>query len=102
MILQRVFPSRAIALIILIGLIDLVSTAWLHATGQIIEMNPAMRFFIDKSEWLFILVKGLTLVAGWMMLVRYARVNRVFVRNACLVGSVAYMGIWLAWFVHGA
>jgi hypothetical protein len=102
MILYRVFPSRAIALIVLIGLIDLVSTAWLHATGQIVEMNPVMRIFIDKSEWLFVLVKGLTLVLGWMLLVHHAKVNKVFVRRACLLGSVAYMGIWLVWFVHGS
>jgi hypothetical protein len=93
MILHRVFPSRAIALIIAIGLIDLVSTAWLHARGQIVEMNPLMRGIIDQSEWLFVLVKGLTLVGGWLILVHYAKVNLLFVRRACLLGSVAYMSI---------
>jgi hypothetical protein len=60
-----------------------------------------MRGIIDQSEWLFVLVKGMTLIAGWLMLVRYARINKVFVRRACLLGSVAYMGIWLIWFIHG-
>jgi hypothetical protein len=99
--IRQVFPSRAIALIILIGLIDLISTAWLHASGQIVEMNPLMRGIIDRSEWLFILVKGMTLVFGWLILVRYARINLVFVRRACLLGSAAYLSVWLVWFLHG-
>jgi hypothetical protein len=100
-IVRQVFPTRAIGLILFIGLVDLVSTAWLHARGLIVEMNPLMAGFINRSEWLFVLVKGLTLVVGWYMLARYSRTNINFVRRACIVGSAAYVVIWIAWFFHG-
>jgi hypothetical protein len=82
-----------------IGAIDLVTTAVLHANGQIVELNPLMRLFISQSEWLFALVKGFTLVGGWIVLAWYARFNLDFVRKAALWGSVAYMGVWLTWFL---
>jgi hypothetical protein len=83
----------------LIGIVDLVSTAWMHANGQIVELNPLMRFFIERSEWLFALVKGLTLVAAWSALAWYCKYNREFVRKACVVGAAAYLMIWMSWFL---
>lgn len=64
-------------------------------------MNPAMRVFIERSEWLFAFVKGLTLVAAWIAMAWYAKTNRDFVRKACLVGSAAYLAIWSGWFLVG-
>jgi hypothetical protein len=100
--IRQVFPTRAIGLILFIGMIDLVTTALLHANGLIVEMNPLMRGVINRSEWLFVLVKGLTLAVGWLMLVYYARTNINFVRRACIFGSAAYVMVWLVWFLHGA
>lgn len=100
--IRQAFPTRAIGLILLIGIIDLISTAVLHANGMIVEMNPLMRGFINRSEWLFVAVKGFTLVVGWFMLAYYSRANINFVRRACIFGSLAYLGVWLVWFVHGS
>ena len=91
-------PTRSIALLIGIGLIDLVTTAWLHAQGLVVELNPIMRAFIDRGDWLFILVKGASLVIAWIVMARYARTNRAFVRKICLLGSVAYVLVWVVWF----
>ena len=92
-------PSRALVLLISIGLIDLVATAWMHANGLIVELNPLMRPVINHSEWLFAAVKGLTLVGAWVVLAWYSKYNRSFVRNACLVGALAYLALWSAWFL---
>ena len=100
--IRQVFPTRAIGLILTIGLIDLITTAWLHANGLIVEMNPLMRGVLNRSEWLFVVVKGMTLAIGWLMLVHYARTNVNFVRRACILGSATYIGVWLVWFLHGA
>lgn len=81
-----------------IGLIDMVTTAVLHAQGQIVELNPIMRVLIEQNEWLFCLGKGLTLVAGWAALASYAKTNLPFVRKAALWGSGAYLAVWMAWF----
>lgn len=99
--MKAIFPTRALALLLLIGLVDLVATAVLHAQGKIIELNPIMKPIIEHGEWLFALVKGSTLVLGWYFLAQYAKTHLNFVRNACLLGAVAYVGIWTVWFVNG-
>lgn len=98
MTVKEAIPTRAILLFVGIGVIDLVATAVLHAQGQIVELNPIMRVFIERSEWLFALVKGLTLVAGWLVLAWYAQFNLKFVRKVALWGSAAYLAVWLIWF----
>lgn len=70
----------------------------MHAHGRIVELNPVMRYFIVRSEWLFALVKGLTLLVAWITLAWYFRYNQKFVRNACLIGTLLYVAIWLIWF----
>jgi hypothetical protein len=83
-------------------MIDLIATAVLHAQGKIVELNPVMRPFIERSEWLFAVVKGLTLVAAWAGLVWYGRQNKSFVRTACILGSIAYLAVFATWFIKGA
>jgi hypothetical protein len=100
--MKAVAPSRSILLLIGIGFLDLVLTVWLHSQGQIVELNPLMRPLIERSEWLFGIVKGATLVATWAVMASYARVNRKFVRNACVVGSVVYVTVWWGWFLAAA
>ena len=99
--MRAVFPSRAIILLIGIGFLDLVSTAWLYQRGMITERNPLMRPLLENGPWLFVLVKGATLLLAWLMLARYTRVNPRFVRTSCLAGSVAYVGIWTIGFLAG-
>ena len=96
---KALFPTRAIALLLMIGLLDLVVTAVLHSQGRIVELNPLMRSFIERGEWLFVLVKGSTLLLAWYCLSSYARSHKIFVRKACLLGSAAYVLIWAVWFV---
>jgi hypothetical protein len=61
-----------------------------------------MKPLIETSEWLFIAVKGFTLVAAWIGLCWYAKENKEFVRKACLAGSAAYLIVFAFWFVRGA
>jgi hypothetical protein len=82
----------------LIGFVDLFATAVLHQRGLIVELNPAMRPFIERSEWLFAFVKAGTLVGAWVVMARYARINVEFVHKACLIGSLAYVAVWTSWF----
>jgi hypothetical protein len=97
--MRLVFPTRALSLLLIIGILDLVATAWMHANGMITELNPLMRVFIERSEWLFALVKGLTLVAAWAALAWYCKYNKEFVRKACVMGTIAYLLIWSSWFL---
>lgn len=101
-IYRRLVPTRALLLLMAIGFVDLISTAVLHAQGQIVELNPVMRPLIVESEWLFAVVKGMTLVGCWATMVWYAKTNKDFVKRACLLGSGAYVGIWLIWFTVGS
>ncbi len=98
---KTLFPTRAIAVLMAIGFLDLVVTAWLHSRGLIVELNPVMKVFIERSEWLFATIKGLTLIAGWFAMVVYARVNLDFVRKASLIGASVYLATWTLWFFAG-
>ena len=100
--MNALVPTRALALLLAIGFIDLVATAVLHQRGLIQEMNPIMRVFIDRSEWLFAAVKGGTLIASWYVMARYAKTNLQFVRKACLLGSGCYVALWISWFIAAA
>ena len=96
---RNAFPSRAIALLMGIGFLDLIVTALLHANGLIVELNPLMKPVIETSEWLFAFVKGSTLVGAWWVMLRYTHSHLPFIRKACLIGSGAYAFIWLTWFI---
>jgi len=85
-----------------IGFTDLVVTAVLHSQGLIHELNPIMRFFIERSEWLFAAVKAATLVAGYVALVRYWKANPEFVHSCSKWGSAAYVVVWLGWFLSSS
>lgn len=100
-LLQKLFPTRALFLLLFIGFIDLLATALLHSQGLIVELNPLMKPFIERSEWLFAAVKGSSLVAAWAVMVWYAKSNLDFVRKASLAGAAAYTTIWTIWFVAG-
>jgi len=95
---KALLPTRALALFLLIGFTDLIVTAVLHSKGLITEVNPIMRYFIDRGEWLFAVVKGATLIAGWVALAWYAKTNLAFVRKVAYAGSAAYVGLWLGLF----
>ena len=84
-----------------IGFLDLILTAVLHANGMIVELNPIMKVLIERSEWLFVGVKALTLFAAWYALTSYSKVNLAFVRKASLTGAGIYLTIWTTWFIFG-
>ncbi len=96
--IKEFMPIKSLGVLMLIGLVDLLSTAWLHANGLIVELNPIMRPIIEHSEWLFAIVKGLTLVLAYTVMVQYARTNEDFVRKASRLGVICYSGMWLIWF----
>lgn len=95
-------PTRMIGLLMAIGFIDLFATAILHSRGLIVELNPVMKPLIERSEWLFAAVKGMTLVLAWIVMAKHAHKNLVFVRQACLAGSLIYLFIWTTWFIAGS
>ncbi|MBI5708271.1 MAG: hypothetical protein HZC36_14910 [Armatimonadetes bacterium] len=57
-----------------------------------------MRPLLEQGTWVFGAVKGLTLAATWLLMARYARVNKRFVEKACIVGTLLYLTIWSVWF----
>lgn len=97
--MKALAPTRSLLLLMTIGFVDLAVTAWLHAQGQIVELNPLMRPLIEESEWLFGVVKAATLLGAWFVMASYARVNLQFVRRAAIWGSIVYALVWTIWFV---
>lgn len=96
---RHYFPSRWLLLLLVIGFVDLVTTAVLHRMGLIVELNPLMKPIIEESEWLFAFVKGATLALGWYVMWKRRDTHREFIRKACAVGCIAYVVVWTTWFV---
>ena len=89
---QTVFPTRALMLLLSIGFFDLFMTALLHSRGVVVELNPLMRPLIERSEWLFAIVKAVTLVGAWWVLAWYAKQNLTFVRKVCVLSAAVWNG----------
>ena len=96
--IQKLFPVPAIAALMAIGFIDLISTAVLHSHGLITELNPLMKPLIETSEWLFVAVKGATLVLAWLLMLKTVPSQRAFVNRAAWIGCALYASIWTVWF----
>ena len=88
--MRTLFPSRALALLLGIGLLDLVATALLSARGLVEERNPAMAPLLAHGVAPFVAVKTATLLAAWLLLVRQERRT---MRRACLWGSALYAAL---------
>ena len=99
--MRALFPTRALALLLAIGLADLAATASLHARGLVEERNPLMARFLERGEVGFVAVKAATLIAAWALLARHARADPLWVRRACLGGSAAYIALLVAAFYGG-
>ena len=97
-VMSLAFPTKSMIALLVIGTVDLITTAVLHSKGMIVELNPLMRGFINQSEWLFAFVKGMTIGVAWGTMVWYAQTNRDFVNKACTYGSIAYLVVWTTWF----
>ena len=90
------FPTRAIAALLLIGLIDLLATTVLHARGAIVETNPLMAPLLERGEAPFVVVKAATLVAAGLLMMRAGRRDPNGVRRACWAGSGVYVAALVA------
>lgn len=97
MILAR--PTPGILILMLIGLVDLITTVTLFSLGLVEEMNPIMRPLIHFHPFLFAFVKLLTLAAGYVGLQMYRLIDENFSNKAAWAGAIAYAGIWTIWFV---
>lgn len=100
--MKRYFPSVPLLVLLSIGFVDLVLTAVLHAQGLIVELNPVMRPIIETSEWLFAFVKGATLAAAYLVIMKYMDRHKAYIDKVATIGWIAYVGTWTVWFLRGA
>jgi uncharacterized membrane protein len=89
----RILPANA--LLIAVGLADLLSTLFWLRTGQAIEMNPVMAAVLHAGLGAFILVKLSTLVAYVSVVEWYRRHrNPAFARLVGSITLIGYVGIY--------
>jgi hypothetical protein len=89
----RIMPVNVVVLAI--GLLDLVTTLFWLATGQVIEVNPVMAAVLQAGVAVFILVKVVTLGA-YVAVMEWYRRNRsyVFAQTVGNITVLAYVGIY--------
>ena len=86
-------PANAVLLAV--GLADLLTTLFWLATGQAVEVNPIMAAVLRAGVWPFVIAKLGTLVAyvGIMEWYRRRR-NPVFARVVGNITLIGYIGIY--------
>jgi len=86
--------------LIFLSLFDLVATIYWISSGEALEANPAMAYFINKSFYLFVLVKlGLTF-GGILVLDRFKNIFNKLVFNASLFLIFIY-ALLAGWHIVG-
>ncbi len=96
------YPPKPVAILVLIGAVDLITTLTLYLAGLVQELNPLMRTLLHMSPALFTACKSATLALGYIVLTWYARKDWNFVQRVATAGSIAYVGIWVVWFAWGS
>jgi hypothetical protein len=87
--------------LMLIGVVDMVVTIFLVGSGSCRELNPLMAPLLNAHWSVFVLVKGMTLAAAFLVGEWYRGHDERFVRIAMKLGAIAYVLTWLVWFVSG-
>lgn len=90
---SRILPANA--LLVIIGVVDLLTTVYWLITGQIIEVNPIMAAVLSMGMGVFIGTKLLTLVAYIVVMEWYRRYrNPALAQVIGLATVVGYISIY--------
>ena len=86
--------------LLIICLLDLISTVWLIATNQAIEGNPIMAFYAGKGLGVLVIAKILIAVLSLSVIEWARRKSPHFVRGVLRFAIVAYIGIYMTFFIN--
>jgi uncharacterized membrane protein len=81
-------------ILIVVGVLDLLTTVYWLQIGRIIEFNPIMAAVLKAGMPCFILVKLSTLAAYVGVMEWYRRRNECFARKVGNLTVAAYLGIY--------
>lgn len=84
--------------LLIICLLDLISTMWLITTNQAIEGNPIMAFYMCKGLGALIIAKILIDVFALFVIEWARRQSPHFVRGVLRFAIVAYVGMYMTFF----
>lgn len=90
----------ALLLLIFLSLFDLIMTITWVSTGEAEEANPIMNFFLQKSFYLFALIKLFLTFGGILILDRYKNIADKLIFKACLVLVLIYAAL-SGWHIIG-
>ncbi|MFN8139305.1 MAG: DUF5658 family protein [Fimbriimonadales bacterium] len=95
-------PPLPVLLLVIVAVLDMISTAVLYSMGMIVELNPIMRPVLYGGVWQFCLVKSLTIILAFLGLQWYRAKDEKFVMLASKLGVTAYLVLWTGWFLYGS
>ena len=96
-LVRLILPANA--LVVVLGLVDLITTVIWARAGLAVEFNPVMSFVLKAGIPTFVLVKVATLGA-YLVVVEWYRRNRSerFARATGLATLVAYLSLYVVSF----
>jgi hypothetical protein len=92
--------SREASILLIICLLDTLSSAIVFSMGMATEANPLLRPFAEAGIPQFVLAKTFTFLPAILIAERYARVRPEFVRPLFRWAIIAYITLY-AVFVAG-
>tara|TARA_R110002110_G_scaffold24063_1_gene90644 strand:+ start:1134 stop:1466 length:333 start_codon:yes stop_codon:yes gene_type:complete len=98
--LNRVIKCLLFGLVVL-ALFDLVATILWVAAGKATEANPIMDYFLQKSFYLFAVVKLTLTFCGILLLDKFKNRSKKFIFKASLFLILIYAGL-AGWHIIGA
>ena len=92
----HILPANAA--VVIIGLLDLITTIFLVCTGRAVEANPVMAALLDAGLPIFIVGKASTLAAYFLVMEWYKQRNLSFVQAIGKFTALAYLASYTVCF----
>ena len=87
-------------LLIALVLLDLIATIYWVASGQAIEANPLLYYYLEQSIVLFASVKLFLSFASLSILLRFKQILKHFIFKVLFALNLIYVGV-LGWHITG-
>ena len=87
-------------LLIVLVLVDLIATIYWVSSGQAIEANPLLYYYLEHSIVLFAGVKLFLSFASLGILLRFKKILKHFIFKVLFALNLIYVGI-LGWHITG-
>jgi len=97
---KRLNLARESYILLVIYLLDLAATVWLILTGQAVEGNPIMSYYLSRGWGMLVGMKAMLFILPIFVLEWCRRYRTRLVHNMLRFAIIAYVGMYVIAFVN--